>query len=165
MAPVNDDNSPHFDLIPAYALDALSDDERRQVELLLAESEDAREALRTYREMLTGFGALTASQAAPRKAPAHLTDDFRKRLAVEAAHTDETVRVVPITPAQLAIAKPQSMTQRRNIRLGWLATAAAILVIALGLFGLSRVAQTDSETRILQDILSNPTATHIALPS
>src|ERR1041384_366173 len=101
-------DSTLFDLIPAYALGALSDEERARVEALLATSEEARTELRIYQEMLTGLAATVPA----RKAPAHLTEDFRHRLSASPT-------VVPFTPRRGA----------NRIRL--IALVAAILVIAI----------------------------------
>ncbi len=58
-------DSTLFDLIPAYALGALSDEERAQVEAFLATSEEAREELRVYQAMLTGLATtVSATQSA-----------------------------------------------------------------------------------------------------
>lgn len=123
--------------IPAYALGALSDDERARVETLLASSEAARNELRVYREMLSGMAMLVPA----RKAPANLTQDFRQRLLAEPT-----------------VHKPVVLPQRRTNRLTLLAAIAAILVVAIGVVGLYRIVVTDTERRAIQDILADSSA-------
>jgi len=142
-------NSTPSDLIsdiPAYALGALSDDERAQVEALLANSEEARAELRVYQDMLTGLATL----APARKAPAHLTADFRQRLAAESRA--EAATQMP------AAQKPVVLPRRQMNRLTVWASLAAILVVVLGVIGLYRVIVADSERRTIQDILANSSA-------
>src|SRR4051794_7063564 len=103
-------DSTLFDLIPAYALGALSAEDRAQVEAFLAESEEARNELRLYQAMLTGM-ATTVPQS---KAPARLTEDFRQRLNANPAPA-----AIPFTP-------------RRVNRMPWITTLAAIFVVAIG---------------------------------
>lgn len=133
-------DSTLFDLIPAYALGALSDAERAQVEAFLAESEDARNELRVYQAMLTGM----ATNAPPRQAPAHLTEDFRKRLSTES------------TPAAIPF------TQRRVSRTRWMAALAALLVVAVGVLVVLRSMQQDDK-QLIQQILTDNAATKVAL--
>src|SRR5438105_4349623 len=107
-------NSTSSDLIsdiPAYALGALSDDERMRVEALLATSEEARAELHVYQDMLAGLATL----APARKAPDHLTADFRQRLS-----------------AETTVQKPIVLPRRRMNRLTLWASLAAILVVVLG---------------------------------
>jgi anti-sigma-K factor RskA len=132
-------DSTLFDLIPAYALGALSDDERAQVEAFLTESEEARTELRLYQAMLTGM----ATTVPPRKAPAHLTDDFRQRLSAGPA-------IIPIAPRQIS-------------RTRWLTALAAILVVAIGLLFVLRSTQTDTNQQVIQQILNDGSATKVAL--
>src|SRR5258707_12666628 len=103
-------DSTLFDLIPAYALGALSDEESAQVEAFLATSEEAREELRVYRAMLTGLATTVPS----RKAPAHLTQDLRQQLSASPT-------VIPIAP-------------RRDTRIRWIAALEATLVVAVGAY-------------------------------
>ncbi len=132
-------DSTLFDLIPAYALGALSDEERAQVEAFLATSEEAREELRVYQAMLTGL----ATTVPPRKAPAHLTQDFRQRLSASPT-------VIPIAP-------------RRANRFRWIAALAAILVVVVGALVVLSSLQPDPEKQAIQNILNNSAATKVAL--
>lgn len=71
------DKNELLDLIPAYALDALDPEERASVEALLAADEDARHLLAEYRQV----AELLVFAAPGQPAPAHLTEDLRRRLA------------------------------------------------------------------------------------
>lgn len=92
-----------LNLIPAYALGALDEDDRLRVEGLLANDTEAQQLLADYQTIQS---ALIFS-APLRNAPAHLTDDLQRRLAAE---------------------KPGHKTRRFSlIRYGW---AAAVLLVA-----------------------------------
>jgi anti-sigma-K factor RskA len=133
-------DSTLLDLISAYALGALSDEERAQVEAFLAQSEEARNELRVYQEMLTGL----AATAPARKAPAHLTEDFRQRL--NAAST-----IIP-------------MPQRRvTISTRWIVAAAALLVVMFGALFVYLSTQSDPQQQTIRAILSDNAATKVAL--
>src|SRR5579871_2859650 len=103
------------ELLTAYALDALSEEERVAVEAYLATSPEAQAELRTYEAMLTGLALLTPHH----EAPAHLTDDFRRMLAEQAgsppglpAQTAAPVRApdpVPIPPVSAPVNAPLPM--------------------------------------------------------
>jgi len=123
--------------IPAYALGALSDGERARVEALLANSEAARAELRVYQDMLSGMAMLVPA----RKAPAHLTQDFRQRLA-----------------APPTIQQPVVLVHRRTNRITLLAAIAAIVVVAIGVVGLYRIVVVDAERRTIDGILADSSA-------
>lgn len=68
-----------LDLIPAYAIDALDEDERIELEALLKEDTEAQSLLREYEAM-----ASTLSFSVPqRPAPAHLRGDLQNRLIAQ----------------------------------------------------------------------------------
>ena len=69
------DRDTLLSLLPAYALNALSEDERRQVEAFLADDEAARQDLRDY-QRLTESIALTAPAQRP---PSHLEEQLLMR--------------------------------------------------------------------------------------
>jgi anti-sigma-K factor RskA len=119
------DRQTFLDLIPAYALGALDADERTVFEAqLAADDTEAQELLAQYLAMADTL-VLTVPA---RPAPAHLGDDLRQRLAAQkstqpAAHT----------------------VQRWPLR--WLAAAAAILAIAIGLgWAVTQFMPSDTET-------------------
>jgi anti-sigma-K factor RskA len=141
------DESTLFDLLPAYALGALSGEERAQVETFLATSEAARAELRNLEAMLTGYAALTPA----RKAPAHLTDDFRRRLAAENAGEKP-----PTPPQPIPTIRPFPV---RRVLLG----LAAVFGVVLGIFAAYRLVASNNEAQTIQDILKNPNAQWIAL--
>ena len=132
------DSTP-FDLISAYALGALSNEERAQVEALLATSEEAREELRVYQAMLAGL----ATTIPPRKAPAHLTEDFRQRLG--------------------GSPKVLSMTPRRSSPARLIVALAAILIVAIGVLFVFRSINTDTDQQAIQRILNDSGAVKVAL--
>ena len=140
------DETNLFDLLPGYALGALSDEERTQVDAFLATSEAARAELRTYEAMLVGFAAI----APTRKAPPVLTDDFRRRLAAEIT-ADK-----PSTPSPVLAPKPFPL---RRVLLG----LAALLVLAVGLYAIYRLVTGDQEQRTISEILGNGSAQWITL--
>jgi anti-sigma-K factor RskA len=141
------DETNLFNLLPGYALGALSDEERTQVEAFLATSEAARAELRTYEAMLAGFATL----APARKAPPSLTDDFRSRLAAEHRGAEPPAPTKPVTAV-----KPFPV---RRVLLG----LAALLVLAVGLYAVYRQVIGDQEQRIISEILSNRSAQWITL--
>jgi anti-sigma-K factor RskA len=111
------DRNELLDLIPAYALEALEPDEKRQVEALLKTDAEARQILAEYQDITSNLILATPA----RHAPAHLQDDLRKRLAAS--------RPVQAAPS-VSVTKP---TQRRRMPI-WmpLLAAAAIIVLVLG---------------------------------
>ncbi len=142
------DNPSLFDQLPAYALGALSEEERAEVEAFLASSEEARAELRTYEAMLAGMATLVPA----RKAPAHLTEDFRKRLAATAF------------PAAPAIAQPRIQSRRQwNRRTPLLLGLAALVAVAIGVFLIARLVVSDPEAQAIQNILNNPAAIRVTL--
>ncbi|HLY26514.1 MAG TPA: anti-sigma factor [Aggregatilineales bacterium] len=137
------DHHSSSDLLPLYALGVLSEPERAQIEAWLAQSAEAREALKEYQAMFTALAATVPL----RKAPASLTSDFRDRLAAIATNA----------PA------PQKSGKLPVRRLRWVVALAALLLI--GITGIAAyalvVAQNNAQT--LQAILLNNKATRVAL--
>ncbi|MCC7448918.1 MAG: anti-sigma factor [Anaerolineae bacterium] len=140
------DESTLLDLLPAYALGALSDEDRAQVEAYIAASPEAQAELQTYQDMLAGMATLVPA----RQAPAHLNDDFRQRLA-----NLESGTAAPRSAPLLSVIPKQ---QRRSSRL--IMAIAALVVVAIGIVGL--LAATN-ESRTIQGILANPAAVRINL--
>ena len=98
-----------IELLPAYALGALDEDERRLVEEALASDPDVRALLAEYEA-----GAASLVALAPlREAPEHLRADLQARLAARRA----------VTPPPTPLEQP-----RREPR-WWLMAAAALAVI------------------------------------
>ncbi|MEP7288431.1 MAG: anti-sigma factor, partial [Chloroflexota bacterium] len=131
------DDSTLFDLLPAYALDALSEEERKQVEAFLAGSEAARAELRTYEAMLTGFATLVPAQ----QVPAYLTDDFRKRLAASTPPASSTTSFLSIS------------------RRPWILAIAAVFIVAI--VGVALYGTRDQ--REIASILSDSAAQRVEL--
>ena len=131
-----------FDLIPAYALGALSEDERTQVEALLAKSSDARAELSSYTEMMIGMAALAPRQ----QAPAHLNADFRARLA-KASSVEEN--------------RPSAV--RRITPLRALIGLAALLVVVFGVYAAYRVIEANNRQQQINAIVNNANAQRVTL--
>jgi anti-sigma-K factor RskA len=108
-----------LNLIPAYALEALDDHERAEVEAWLQHDAEAQAILADYRAAANALVAL----APYRPAPAHLQDDLRRRLAVE---SNQPFAANPITPGT-ARRSPQ------RFRRAWLMAAALLVMILFGL--------------------------------
>ncbi|MFE7407212.1 anti-sigma factor domain-containing protein [Isoptericola sp. NPDC057559] len=107
-----------WELLPAYALDAVDDLERRAVERLLESDADARRALDEYRDVVAAF----AVEADP---PAHVRDDVLARVAA----TPQLGRPGDAAARGgngAAPAAPAARPQRR--RWGLVAAAAAAVV-------------------------------------
>ena len=109
------DRSELLDLIPAYALEALDPDEKRQVEALLKTDSEARDLLAEYQDITTNLILATPAK----RAPAHLQDDLRKRLAAN-------------RPAAVLPSVSQRPTRRRISIWVPLLAAAAIITIVFG---------------------------------
>lgn len=115
------DRETLLESIPAYALGALDDEERRQVEQLLATDAEARQRLAEYE----AIAELLVLDAPLRQAPSHLKDDLRQRLTQQ-------------PPGNVTSLPPQTeVPQRSTSRQVWLAAAAAVVVVfvAAGLVG------------------------------
>ena len=107
------DRSEILDLIAAYALEALEPDEKLQVEALLKTDAEARQLLAEYHAITTNLVLATPA----RRAPSHLQDDLRQRLA--ANRPAQTVPSVARLPAR----------RRMPIWMPLLATAAVIAIV------------------------------------
>ncbi len=139
-------DSTAFELIPEYALGALSEPERSQVEALLARSEEARTELRVYESMLTGVAALTPMY----KAPARLGNDFRAWLAASNQGAQPVVESPALRPAVAA---------RRARSVWWLIGLAAILIAIIGLLAVPQIQnrlREDQRARDIAAIRQNP---------
>lgn len=111
------DRETLLDLIPGYALGALDADEQREVEALLAQDAEARALLAEYEEMTDMLVLAVPAQAAP----AHLSDDLRRRLRGDSA---------PASSRPLPAAKPVTPLLPRLLAL------AAMLAVVIGLAAL-----------------------------
>lgn len=141
-----------YELIAAYALDALDDADRRRVEELLEVSPEAREELRSFVEV---SAAMATAAATPTPSP-----ELRERI-LESARADAQI-VVPFE-------RPRS---RRNGLVPVLAAATAIaatVAISLGVWATSLSSDLDDARQALAreqsvgTILADPTARTIGL--
>jgi len=115
--PVADDDPTRdaWDLLPAYALDAVDDLERRSVERLLESDPAARRALDEYRDVVAAF----AVEAEP---PAHVRDAVMTRVAGTQQEGSRAASRVDVPGA------PSTPAGRSRHRWGLVAAAAAAVV-------------------------------------
>jgi anti-sigma-K factor RskA len=102
-----------WDLLPAYALDAVDDLERRAVERLLEADPDARRALDEYREVVAAF-------AVDQEPPAQVRDAVLARVAR-----------TPQAPVPAPAAMPAARPRRRRRWAPVVAAAAAVVAVAV----------------------------------
>ena len=130
------DRNELLDLIPAYALEALEPDEKLQVEALLKSDAEAQQILAEYQDITTNLILATPA----RRAPAHLQDDLRKRLAA-----NRPVQAVP------SVSRP---SQRRRPSI-WLPLLAAAAIIAI-VFGAIAYLNRNPAERLYNQIKAMP---------
>ncbi|MCA9912744.1 MAG: anti-sigma factor [Anaerolineae bacterium] len=115
------DRETLLESIPAYALGALEEAERQEVEALLASDAEARERLAEYE----AIAEVLVMSAPLREAPAHLKDTLRQRITTKRPDN------VTALPSQAEI--PQRQTPQRI----WIMAIAAVatLFVVAGLVG------------------------------
>ncbi|WP_086149758.1 anti-sigma factor domain-containing protein [Cellulosimicrobium sp. KWT-B] len=140
------------DLLPAYALDAVDDVERRAVERLLAADPDARRALDEYRDVVAAF----AVESAP---PPALRDAVLARVAASADPVPSAGESAGGVVVDLAAA-------RRARRRRWTGLAAAVAaVVAVAVPTTVAVRATQEQSRLearadaIERMLADPDAT------
>ncbi|WP_265522934.1 anti-sigma factor [Oerskovia flava] len=148
-----------WDLLPAYALDALDDLERRAVERLLETDPDARVALDEYRDVVAAF-----TVDAP--APAHL------RSQTLAAVQD--LAAAPTTPFSAPAGAPARRTSPQGAQRAprrWGVALAAVAAVAAFAVPTTLAVQAVQEQRSLQEqadvvaqMLADPDARLVAAP-
>ena len=99
-----------LDLIPAYALGALDEDERTEFETWLEDDPEAQAILSDYHAVVGHLLTLVPL----RPAPDHLQADLRQRLAA--------------SPRAKTSVKPRALSTRRVV---WIFAAAALLVVVV----------------------------------
>lgn len=107
------DRETFLDLIPAYALGALDDEERVTFEARLSQDAEAQALLAEYEAVAQALVLATPVQAAP----AHLGDDLRRRVAT--SRTASNSAMPPVA------AKKPPIIRRWQL-------AAAVLLVILG---------------------------------
>jgi anti-sigma factor RsiW len=132
-------NEALHDLTPAYALDALDEDERTEYERHLATCDRCRDELATMQATASALAYAVESPAPP--------DELRTRIVQQARA--ERGNVVPFRPRRTL-----------NYALGAVAAAAATVAIAVGVWA-NGVADERDELRALVD----PQAQVLELPS
>lgn len=141
------DRSELLDLIPAYALEALEPDEKRQVEALLMTDAEAQQLLAEYQDITTHLILATPA----RRAPAHLQSDLRQRLA---ANRPQVQSVAPS-----AAARPT----RRRVSI-WVPLLAAAAVIAI-VFGAAAYLNRNPAEDLYNKIKAMPGYKTMPIPS
>jgi len=143
------------ELLPAYALDALDDDERALVEAYLASDSAARDEVDEFR--------VAASMLAHAGGPP--PEGVWERL--ESAITDTSRTQPTLTPPDMLRARREAAPSRRDRRWQWLAAAAAVVALAFG--GLWIAERSDSGTAtadtaaLARQAAETPGARHAAL--
>ncbi|GGC04158.1 anti-sigma factor domain-containing protein [Cellulomonas carbonis] len=140
------------ELLGAYALDAVDDDERRAVEELVAADPEAAAELAGLRATAAALG--TATPSAP-------PDRVRDAVLASLATTPQEGRVVDL--AQQRERREQRV--RRPLPLAWAAAAAVAVVLAAGVPGTlawqqhERAVAAEERADLLADVLADPGAT------
>ncbi|MCB7136269.1 anti-sigma factor [Cellulosimicrobium marinum] len=154
-----DERGGAWDLLPAYALDAVDDLERRAVERLLDADPDARRAVDEYRDVVAAFAVEQAPPAAAREV-------VLARVAVtpqgaRAAGAEETAGSEgPVGPG-----RPEGPADARARRRWGLVAAAAAAVVAVAVPTTVAVRATQEQTRlqeqadVVAQMLADPSAT------
>jgi anti-sigma-K factor RskA len=139
-----------LDLIPAYTLGALTEDERTQVEALLAADAEAQTLLREHQQ-IADLLPLSAPLQAP---PAQLLGRLLTRLAEDRAAS-------PAAPVSLPTAAP---SPTRRLRARWLLpAAAALLLVILAVTWSLQNAAPPTPQALYDSILASSGAQQIAL--
>ena len=138
------------ELITGYALDALDAGDRARAEELLARSEEARDELRSFGEVVTAL-AVGVSGPAPRP-------ELRERIL--SAARAEPSNVVPLDTRRRSRLAPA---------LGAVAAVAAVAALAVGLWGASLSTELDDTRSALEReraaaaVLADPSARSVEL--
>ncbi|SIQ17055.1 Anti-sigma-K factor RskA [Cellulosimicrobium aquatile] len=147
-----DDRPDVRDLLPAYALDAVDDVERRAVERLLAADPDARRELDEYRDVVAAF----AVESAP---PPALRDTVLARVAASAA----TVPAAGESTGGVVVDLAAARRARRRRWTGLAAAVAAVVAVAVPTTVAVRATQEQSRLEARADaierMLADPDAT------
>ncbi|WP_454044706.1 anti-sigma factor [Cellulosimicrobium sp. Marseille-Q8652] len=161
----DDGRGDAWDLLPAYALDAVDDLDRRAVERLLAADPAARQALDEYRDVVAAF-------AVEHEPPASARDAVLARVAVT-PQAERTAAGGSVPSSTGAAARSGGTTSRggggaaaARARVRWgLVAAAAAAVVAVAVPTTVAVRATQEQSRLqaqadtVTQMLADPTAT------
>ncbi|GAB5494550.1 MAG: anti-sigma factor [Phototrophicaceae bacterium] len=114
-----------LDLIPAYSIGALDDDERIALEKLLETDAEAQQQLQEYEEI----AELLVFATPERSAPEHLKADLKARLAKRPKLVEKPEQAVTSDINVL----PKENPPQPSLTIRLLTLAAAILILVLGL--------------------------------
>ncbi len=148
------DRNTLIDLIPAYALGALDPEERAEFEAFLATDAEAQKMLAEYQDITDSLILTTPA----RRAPAHLGDNLRARLAANRPSS------IVIPPA--AMPKPSLHTRRTLTPTYMLGIAASFVLVLAVLLLISRSGQSippSDPAALYQWIVAQTNAQHIPL--
>lgn len=146
-----------WDLLPAYALDAVDDLERRAVERLLDADPDARRALDEYRDVVAAFAV---EQAPPAEA--------REAVLARVAATPQTTEGAPtgsVAPVRGAAPSSGGSSAGRARRRWGVAAVAAAAVLAVAVPTTVAVRATQEQARlqeqadVVAQMIADPAAT------
>jgi len=176
------------DLLAAYALDALDDEDRRAVERLLARDPAAAREVAGFQAVAAELGSAVET-APPPELRAEVLAAARRTPQVAAAHPSPQVALapsstpvtavgdaaepvvdgdaVPTAPADAATVTP--IASRRRARTRWVAIAAAFLVGAAVPTGIAihqahQLDHVQSQQAALASLLSDPSASVVHAP-
>jgi anti-sigma-K factor RskA len=144
-----------WELLPAYALDAVDDLDRRAVERLLDADPDARRALDEYRDVVAAFAVEQAPPAGARAAV----------LARVAVTPQADAAAGSVTPAGVAAASSSGQAAARARRRWGVVAVAAAAVLAVAVPTTVAVRATQEQARlqeqadVVAQMLADPTAT------
>ncbi|BDZ42541.1 hypothetical protein GCM10025865_18400 [Paraoerskovia sediminicola] len=160
-----------WDLLPLYALDALDDLERRQVDRLLADDADARRALDEYRETVGAFVVDTEPPAELRAATlaaiggATSDDGANPYAAVDPSTGDRPGHAADVAAGPEGSNVVSMAAARERRKRSWrLAAVAAVAVVAVGVPTGIAVDSRQTQVRLeaqatrVADMLADPDA-------
>ncbi|WP_353826839.1 anti-sigma factor domain-containing protein [Agromyces sp. SYSU T0242] len=121
-------------LLAAYALDAVTDDERADVDARLASSPELRDRVREHREAASALAVATEPVAPPPGMRASILDrlDEVPQVGPEAdpRPVPAPAAPAPVTPAEAPAARAEPGPAERTARARWFARPGAVLAAA-----------------------------------
>lgn len=134
-------HSHRQELLPLYALRALDDDAREEVEGHLRSCRACRRELAELEADL----ALLAEAPGPETPPSHVRRDLLREIETRTA--EATAGIQSVRPAQVPVSRRRN---RSTFGGRWMAVAAALLLVAGGLWVVHEIFQSRDETDVLR---------------